>query len=126
MVSIEEGGGSVQHVSVHGLEVAAHGRRRVAVAKDSLNVEQVEVVGAVGVRGAVEDPGGGPTQVVWGDMSQARSFGPVVDHVEERSIACSVVPVEPAESTLAGGAHDLAAEERRGRPRVRVGGDVAV
>jgi hypothetical protein len=42
--SIEETGSSVQDVGVHGLEVATHGRSRVAVAEDPLNVEQVELV----------------------------------------------------------------------------------
>lgn len=58
VLSVEEGGSPVEDVGVHGLEVAAHGRGRVAVAEDSLDVEQVEVVSAVGVSRPVKDPRG--------------------------------------------------------------------
>ena len=66
---VEEVGGPVQDLGAHGLEVAAHGRGGVAVPEDPLDVEQVEVVGPVRADGGVEDPGGGPPEVMGRDVA---------------------------------------------------------
>lgn len=66
---VEEGGRPVQDLGPHGLEVAAHGRGGIAVPEDALDVEQVEVVGPVGVDGGVEDAGGGPPEVMGRDVA---------------------------------------------------------
>ena len=66
---VEEGGGPVQDLGPHGLEVAAHGRGGIAVPEDALDVEQVEVVGPVGVDGRVKDAGGGPPEVMGRDVA---------------------------------------------------------
>jgi hypothetical protein len=50
-------GDPVEHVGVHRLQVAAHGGRRVAVAEDPLDVQQIEVVRAVRPDSAVQDAG---------------------------------------------------------------------
>ena len=55
LVSVQEPGSPVQDVGLHGFQVATHSGRRVAVAEHSLDVEQVELVAAVGTDGTVED-----------------------------------------------------------------------
>jgi hypothetical protein len=46
------------------------------VAEDPLDIEQVELVPTVGTDRIVEDPGGGPAQVVWGDVAEPRLLRP--------------------------------------------------
>jgi hypothetical protein len=57
VLSVEDQGGPVQDVGLHGLQVAAHRRGGVAVAEDPLDVEQIEMVGPVDPDGAVENSG---------------------------------------------------------------------
>jgi hypothetical protein len=125
VLSVEEGGGAVEDSGVHGFEVAAHGGGGVGVAEDALDVEEVEVVGAVVGGGVVEDACCGTPEVVGGDVAESGGLGPVGDDVEQGPVGGGVSPIEASGSAAAGSSEDLADDEWRLGLRIGVGGEVA-
>ncbi len=71
----------MDHPVVERVDVAAHGGRRVGVAEDLLDVEQVEVVSSILSDRSVQDARCAPTQVVWAQVPQGRLVGPQGDQL---------------------------------------------
>jgi hypothetical protein len=82
--------------------------------EDSLDVEQVEVVGTFGRRGSVEDGGGRSAEVVRGDVAEAGGLGTSL-HGEPDGVAARAERVSPAELLPAGASGDRAQQRAVGR-----------
>lgn len=103
----EDRGGAVTGTGVEGIEVAAHGRRRVGMAKDLLDVQQVEVMGAGCIGAVVKDASGAAAKVMRRDVSESGQPRTVCDDPPNGMVADAEVRPEGERSEAArGGADD--------------------